>query len=331
MKTKRISLKDVALAAGVSKATVSLVLNGKGDELNISKECQERIKMKAHELNYVPNLFAKNLRDGGTKTIGVIIPDVSNSFYACLTKEIQKSLNEAGYSAFIVNTNEEEGQEQEIVNELLHHSVEGLIICPTNDTSVLLQLTKDSNIPIVFADRYGDETADFVGIDNFTEASNLVSCFTQKPQAIAVLLRKNSYVNTLGRRIHGVTHACKQQGISSKIIELSPMSNDENFIQIKEAIDSGVDAFIALNNLVVLDFLSVLKQLNKKIGIDIRLICFDDHSAFPYIEPPISSLRQPISEIGRHVVDRMIKRIKQDETPGEHNFRKCEFIPRASH
>jgi len=82
MKEKRVSLQDIATSVGVSKATVSFVLNGKGDEFNISKEKQRLIKEKAKELLYVPNFFAKSLRQTTTKTIGLVLSDISNPFYA---------------------------------------------------------------------------------------------------------------------------------------------------------------------------------------------------------------------------------------------------------
>ena len=92
MKKKRTSLNDIAQALGVSKATVSFVLNDKGDQFNISKNKQELIKAKAIELSYVPNFFAKSLRQGETKTIGLVLPDISNPFYAEICKIIQENL-----------------------------------------------------------------------------------------------------------------------------------------------------------------------------------------------------------------------------------------------
>ena len=106
MKTKRTSLEDIAKSIGVSKATVSFVLNGKGDEFNISKEKQKLIHDKAKELLYVPNFFAKSLRQGSTKTIGLVLTDISNPFYAELCKTIQEKLHDKAYNTFIVKTND---------------------------------------------------------------------------------------------------------------------------------------------------------------------------------------------------------------------------------
>src|SRR5690606_21391753 len=107
MKSKRTSLEDIAKAVGVSKATVSFVLNGKGDQFNISKAKQKIIQETAKKMLYVPNFFAKSLRQGETKTIGLVISDISNSFYAELCKSIQEQLYKKGYNVFITNTNED--------------------------------------------------------------------------------------------------------------------------------------------------------------------------------------------------------------------------------
>ena len=87
---KKASLKDIAESLGVSKALVSLVLNGKGDERGINKQTQEKVRLKAKELNYIPNQYARGLRIGRTNTIGVIVPDISNVFYGKLCKAIEQ-------------------------------------------------------------------------------------------------------------------------------------------------------------------------------------------------------------------------------------------------
>ncbi|EPB65595.1 putative RNA polymerase sigma-54 factor, partial [Ancylostoma ceylanicum] len=124
MKKKRTSLEDIAKAVGVSKATVSFVLNDKGDEFNISKEKQKLIREKAKELLYVPNFFAKSLRQGETKTVGLVVSDISNTFYAELCKTIQEELHKKGYNVFIVNTDEDKDLEKILMRELIQRSVD---------------------------------------------------------------------------------------------------------------------------------------------------------------------------------------------------------------
>ena len=109
---KKISLKDIAESLGVSKALVSLVLNGKGDERGINKQTQEKVRLKAKELNYIPNQYARGLRVGRTNTIGVIVPDISNVFYGTLFKAIEQVAYSKGYNLIISNTYEDVQKEK---------------------------------------------------------------------------------------------------------------------------------------------------------------------------------------------------------------------------
>lgn len=330
MKEKRTSLEDIAKAVGVSKATVSFVLNGKGDEFNISKEKQRLIQEKAKELLYVPNFFAKSLRQGETKTVGLVISDISNPFYAELCKTIQEELYKKGYNVFIVNTDEDKDLEITLMKELFQRSVDGMIISPSNRIESLIPILQSSHIPVIFADRQGDENADFVGVDNFEEAKKLVYQFSKKPNKLAVLLKNNSFVITLEERIEGAKAACEELGIPMKLVQI-PASQEKTDEEIKALMKDGYDSFLVLNNVVVLKIIAGLKNNGIQLGKEARLICFDDDEAFSFLDPPITALRQPIVEIGIHAVERLFKRLKEAHKPGTHDLRKCELILRKSH
>jgi LacI family transcriptional regulator len=330
MREKRTSLDDIAKAVGVSKATVSFVLNGKGDEFNISKKKQEIIREKAKEMAYVPNFYAKSLRQGKTKTIGVVLADITNPFYAQLCKSIQEELYKREYSTIIVNTNDDKGMEKTLMRELINRSIDGMIISPCNDISELIPILNDTHIPVVFADRPGDEFADFVGVSNEEEGRKLVEQFSSKPKKIALICPSETNVITIQERIQGITSQCAKNGIDCVSFSLldEQVQIDK---QISDAVGSGVDAIIALNNLVTFKVLSALHQNSIKIPEQVKLISFDDHDAFPYMAPPISALRQPISSIGLESVDRLVERLKESQVPGKHSLLSCTFIPRSSH
>jgi LacI family transcriptional regulator len=330
MKEKRISLDDIAKSIGVSKATVSFVLNGKGDEFNISKEKQRLIKEKAKELQYVPNFFAKSLRQGSTKTIGLVLADISNPFYAELCKAIQESLYEKGYNTFIVNTNDDKELEKTLMRELIQRSIDGMIISPANTIDALIPILHETHIPVVFADRPGDDQADFVGVDNEKEAKKLISSFSKKPERLVVLTPRTETVQTITKRIEGTKKACEIANIPLVVVNLP---EDQNSIDklIKKELENGADSFLPLNNKVAFKTLSSLKKFKVNIPKDVRLISFDDNEAFSYMEPAISALRQPVQHIGTESVDRIIDRLKETKTPGKHLLLSCEFIARGSH
>ena len=330
MKTKRTSLEDIAKSIGVSKATVSFVLNGKGDEFNISKEKQQLIHDKAKELLYVPNFFAKSLRQGSTQTIGLVLTDISNPFYAELCKTIQEKLHDKGYNTFIVNTNDDKELEKSLMRELIQRSIDGMIISPANLIDELIPILHETHIPVVFTDRPGDDHADFVGVDNEKEAKKLISSFSKKPKHLVVLTQHSTSVVTINKRIDGIKQICQQEKIKTSFLNLPEDQTEIDSIILSE-LKNGADSFLPLNNKVTFKTLSSLKKLKVKIPQDVRLISFDDNEAFAYMDPPISALRQPIQHIGIESVDRMLDRLKEKKVPGKHLLLSCEFIERGSH
>jgi len=330
MKTKRTSLNDIAKALNVSKATVSFVLNGKGDQFNISKEKQRLVKEKAKELSYVPNFFAKSLRQGETKTIGLVLPDISNAFYAEISKTVQEKLYDSGYNTFIVNTNDDLELEKVLMRELIQRSIDGMIIAPSNNIKELIPILLETHIPVVFTDRPGDENADFVGVDNVKESENLIQSFTKKPKRLIALVPNPSDVSTIQDRIEGTKMACEKEGIEFDYIDLSSKQEEVNE-QIKVELDKGADSFVALNNKCTLPTLTALNKAKAVIPVNVRLISFDDNEAFAYMNPPISALQQPITNIGLQSVERLYSRIKEGKAPGEHFILPCKFIARGSH
>jgi LacI family transcriptional regulator len=330
MREKRTSLEDIAKAVGVSKATVSFVLNDKGDEFNISKKKQELIREKAKELAYVPNFFAKSLRQGQTKTIGVVLADITNPFYAALCKTIQEELYSRGYSTLIVNTHDDKQLEKILMKELIQRSIDGMIISPCNDISELIPILNDTHIPVVFADRPGDDHADFVGINNENEAFKLLQNFTTKVKRVVVVCPSVAAVSTIEKRIEGTLRACKQLDVEHSVLKLSDLASKADE-QVREELKKGTDAFVALNNMVAFKLLAALNHAKAKIPKDIKLVSFDDHEAYPYMDPPISALRQPIYHIGLESVERLVDRLKEAKVPGKHLLLACEFIARGSH
>jgi len=330
MKSKRVSLADIAESLNISKSTVSFVLNGKGKQFNISPTTQQLILDKAKELNYVPNFFAKGLREGKTQTIGLVLADISNPFYSELSKVIQESLYLQGYSLFIVSTNDDNGMEIKLMRDLILRSVDAMIIAPCNGIPELKPVLDETPIPVVFVDRIGDEFADFVGIDNAKEAGKLISLFSLKPKKVGIIHPVASDVMTIRLRIEGATEACRQQKIPYELLCLSEDPGKAN-AQISELIGKGVDSLVPLNNKVALSTLAALKRLDISLPEQMRMISFDDSEAFSYFAPPITALRQPIKQIGVETVARLMDRLKESTEQRKHLMMECHFVARGSH
>lgn len=330
MKSKRTSLADIAESLNVSKSTVSFVLNGKGKQFNISETTQKLILEKAKELNYVPNYFAKGLREGKTQTIGLVLADISNPFYSELSKAIQESLYEKGYSLFIVSTNDDVTMELKLIRDLILRSVDALIIAPCNGIPALKPVLDETPIPVVWVDRIGDEFADFVGVDNYLEASMLVRRFSKLPKKVGILHPRRSDVMTIQLRIDGTKSACEKQGIPYELAGLTENA-DESIELVKKLIDGGVDSLVALNNKVALHAINALNNLKTEVPGKVRIISFDDSEAFSYFAPPVTALSQPVGDIGKETVERLMDRLKESTENRKHLMMECSFIERGSH
>ena len=330
MREKRTSLDDIAKSVGVSKATVSFVMNGRGDEFNISKEKQRIIRETAKEMAYVPNFFAKSLRQGKTKTIGVVLADITNPFYAELCKTIQEELYAKGYSTLIVNTNDDKELEKILMRELIQRSIDGMIISPCNAIDELIPILHDTHIPVVFSDRPGDENADFIGVDNHLEAGKLITFFSKKPTKLLALSQQKGMTRIIEERIDGIKTMCDKTGIEFKHVNLDENKEEAEKL-IQKAVKDGYDSFLPLDNLVALKTYTALKKLKVAIPEKVQLISFDDSSLFTYMDPPISALGMPILQIGQQSVDRLVDRLTEIQEPGKHILLSCEFHARGTH
>jgi LacI family transcriptional regulator len=318
--TKKISLADIAQSLGVSKSTVSFVLNDKGDFYNISPETQRLIREKAKELNYVPNFFAKGLREGKTKTVGLILPDISNNFYADLCKTIQTELFTHGYNVFIVNTNDDKTLEIELLGELINRSIDGLILVPCNEVIALQPLLDNTPIPVVFMDRIGDEFGDFVGINNENEAALVVERFSTLPSKLLIV--HDDEVSSIKSRLAGAVKAAESNKIQYKVLHHSAVK----LADLKDA-----DSVLGLNIKSTLVCLQLAKENGLSIPQDFKLISFDDSCFFSYFSPTISALEQPVKKIGKQTVDQLMNRILVEKSRGNHILLPCIFNERESH
>jgi len=146
---KKVFLKDIAKDLNISKTAVSLVLNDKGDENKISKDTQKRILDYAKKHNYVPNQLARGLSRGKSETIGLIIPNISDTFYSMMAVHIERKAKDLGYIVIFSCTYEDHNKEAELIRSMLNRQVDGLIIASTQENQKEIEELKKMNFPFV--------------------------------------------------------------------------------------------------------------------------------------------------------------------------------------
>ena len=317
---EKVSIKNIAQRIGVSIATVSLVLNGKekgGKGGRVGEELAEKIRQVAKEMNYEPNNLARGLRMGRSQTIGLIIADISNSFFANLAFHVQEQAEKFEYSVIITNTNESDLKMEKMMSVLKSRQVDGFIVVPTeNGEPYVMDLLK-RDIPIVLVDRnYSDMNVCSVMVDNYEASKEAVkSLIRQGCRNIGFITYKSSMQHVLERK-RGYVDALQELGIYSpsliKEVDYSFIMTDIDIVVesllLKENNTDGI--FFATNTLSMMG-IKRLMDLNVNIPDDIKVVCFDKSEVFDFINVPIPYIQQPIAEMGKNAVELLLELIKQ--------------------
>ncbi len=155
-------MKDIALMAGVSKATVSMVINNKDE--SISTDTKEKVLKICREMNYVPNSIARSLSTKKTQTIGIIVPDITNPFFSEICRAIEDAASDRKYNIFLCNTDNKALKEKEYLELLISKLVDGVILISHSNNNDSIKFFKNNNIPFVVLDRYMKSSEDYYGV-----------------------------------------------------------------------------------------------------------------------------------------------------------------------
>lgn len=306
-------LKDIAKELNVSKTAVSLVLNNKGDENKISKETQNRIISYAKKCNYVPNQLARGLSRGKSDTIGLIIPNISDTFYARIAGYVETKAMESGYTVVFSSSNEDPKKESELIQAMLNRQVDGLIISSTQKNKDEISRLLNDGFPLVLIDRhYPDLDTNYVIVDNFggvnTATKHLLNLGRKRIGFVTI----KSDLEAMKQRMRGFVSALQDAGLKMEkwmVLELDQkMVASEMRTRLAElmAKDKGVDALLFSTHYLAKEGLRTLKHLKIKIPEDVAFISFSETSDFDLVDPPITTVTQPVQRIGELAVDVLV-------------------------
>lgn len=307
-------MKEIAKLAGVSIATVSKVINGKDG--SISEATRKKILKIVEEQNYIPNQVAKGLKVKQTNTIGLIIPDVMNLFFSELAKGVEDAADKLGYSVVLCNTNNDLEKEKHYLRMLKGRMIDGVIMSAVESTHSTIE---NYNQPLVLIDR-DINTKQKVGrikIDNEKGVFDSTNYLIQKGcKNIAFISSKR--VNSIANdRFKGYIKCLEDNNIcvNEDNIYLDDFSVDTGYKGIKEILNTQkIDGVVCGNDLIGIGVVKGVKETSLKIPQDIKIIGFDDIFISSYMDPPLTTIKQPIYEIGRESVDLLVKLIEKKNT-----------------
>jgi LacI family transcriptional regulator len=326
---KKVSLTDVAKSCGVSPALVSLVINKKGDSHGISAETQKLVLEKVKELDYQPNALARGFRTGKTNTIGLIVSDISNSFYSGIARKIEDLAWNSGYSLITCSSDENIDKEIRQVALFRERRVDGIIVSSSQEGPDFFNNLLLEKFPHVLIDRTFDGLeSPSVTVDNYgggrLAARHLVN---QGMKKIGIISITPGHISTVNQRISGFQSVLAETGIfiPEKWNVRAPFGTIEK--TIKENLQRWFyendlpEAIFSLNNNLTAACLESMRKLSIKIPQEVAIIGFDNPLYFGFSNPSISAIDQPVEQIGQTAFDMLFGQIiEKDFTPANKNI-----------
>jgi LacI family transcriptional regulator len=334
---KNVSIKDIASEVGVSTTTVSFVLNGKAREKRISEDLKDRILEVAARLNYRPNQVARGLRTGQTHTLGLLVEDISNPFFARLAKVIEDEADRSGYRVIFCSTENKEEKAAALLSMLKHRQMDGFIITPTQGMERDLRDLMEEGRPIVLVDRYfsGLETS-WVTVNNYDGAKKGVKYMLEKGIKKPVLVTLDSPLIPVVERRRGYMDALHESGVDSdpsRILKLSYPADQEQLVELisnflREKPDT--DGIFFTTNFLGVGGLEAIRELGLNIPADLSILCFDDNDLFRIGRPSITVIAQPVDDIAEVAVKMLVNMLATKDHSITHHTLEPALIYRES-
>ena len=331
-----ITIADIAKEAGVSRATVSGVLN---DNPNVSAKTRERILEIIKKHNFTPNAVARALALRHTGLIGLIVKDISNPLYSKISLGVEEVCEKQGYNVIIGNTHTSTEREADYVELLKQRRVDGLILFPMQkevDISHLHELVQ-LNLPFVLLADVPGISADLVRCDDEAGAFEAVQYFIRSGRRNLVYVSGPIEFLASERRLQGFKRALQMNGLEfheSQVIRSGWRLEDGYKVgrQLAHWKHKLPDGLFCYNDPLATGVMRGLFESGIRVPHDVGVIGFDDDLVSAYLKPGLSTVAQPALEIGRASAKRLLKRIgaKSEEWQVEKQYLKTRVIIRES-
>ena len=314
----KITIADIAQQAGVSKATVSRVLNKRTE--GVGGPTRERIEKILCETGFQPSGVARGLATGRSRSVGLIIPDITNPFYPLLVRGVEEALSRSGYSLFLCNSAGDIVKEKDYVRVLMEKGVDGVIVdSAQSDCDCQVELLEAASVPFVLLDRIieGRPKRAGVFVDNRQGARLAASHLFSRPGCSLFYLNGPSERSQSVLRLAGVVDVHREMGLPAAA--LTVMNGDDTIesgyrltAQLLDRAPPGELPFTALfacNDLMAVGALRALKARGVAVPSAVEVIGFDDIELAHLVEPPLSTVSQPALEMGARAAELLLRQI----------------------
>jgi len=319
--------------AGVSRATAARVLGGYG---YVSEEARQKVYEAARQLGYRPHSIAQSMVTGRTKTIGLVVGDIENPFFAKMARGVSDTIIHEGYNLIVCSTNENPIDERSAIDGLCRKKVDGLIIAPASrrEHSHIDELI-EHKFPVVLVDRVLDVAGvDMIAVTNVEGAFDAVKHLLERGYREIAFLSDSFEISSNVERFEGYKRALAEKGlpIREDYIRTGSYTVEAGYREAVSLLSGTVrpEAVFAANNFMTIGVLRAAKDMHIAIPGQLALVGFDEMDWLELVSPTITAIAQPVYELGQVAAQRLLRRIAGDMTRPEVIRLSTRLIPRES-
>jgi LacI family transcriptional regulator len=326
------TIKDVARMAGVSTSTVSRAISG---NIPVDEETKIRVMESVRALNYEPNALAKGLKEGKTNTIGLIIPNIRNPVFPSVARGVEDYARKFGFSVILCNTDEDLEVEKKYLHKMKKRFVDGFIFATAGGDSEHIIELKKSGVPVVLLVRHMAEEIDAVIVDNYKSAYEAVSYLINRGNRKIAIINGDQKLSLYRDRLSGYLKALEDNKITfdEGLLANGYSKAANGYETMSNMLNNGIrpDAVFATNDAMALAAMRAIKDFGLKVPEDISVMGFDNMEFSSFFDPPLTTVSQPLYEMGELAAKKLIGIIKR-----KRNFKpvvdvvKTELIVRKS-
>jgi LacI family transcriptional regulator len=330
----KLTIKEIADMAGVSVTTVSQILNDKGSRF--SEQTRKKVMSVVEEYDYKPDYFASNIITRHSKTIGMIVPDVTDFFFSKVIEGVETYLNSLGYMILLCNSKHDEEKAAKYVNELLHRSVDGIIFATPNilPSDHVLKNEGKQKVPVILVDR-GLNLRDSgrLIVKEYEGAYQAVSSLIDLGHRHIGMLKENEGYYQLTERVTAYQHALKDHGIPirTEYMACGDLNLGGGYEAAKKVLQNPeITAIFCGNDEMAMGAYQAIEESGKKIPDDISVIGFDGLEISEYLVPGLTTVYQPSFDIGYYAAAFLVEAIDHPEKKIPNKIFDTTFILRNS-
>ena len=305
------TINDVARLAGVSTMTVSRVVNSSD---YVSAATRARVERAIAELGYMPNALARQLRSKRTKTIALVMADITNPFFTTVARGVEDVAGPRGFGVLFCNTDESETEEVDYVSMLIARQVDGVLLVPTTASSRSLALLRSRNVPVVIVDRrVRSRNVDVVRGDSEAGAYALTRHLISLGHRRIAVLAGRKAVSTSVDRVKGFKRALAEAGIEAdpQLVRYGGYHQSEGYAMAHAVLGvaPAPTAIFAANNFIAVGAMRALREAGLRVPTDLSIVGFDDLPPDWSMDPFLTVVAQPAYTFGQRAAELLLERI----------------------